>query len=147
MQTIERYWPLVVAGMVSATFYHFQNTISGLNEIITNLLSATLSICGTLLGFLLTILTIINTINTRRMKFVKDSGYYPILNFRLKVALWLDLVGVSLSFIYPILKSINSQQEVIIYYNVGVIFIVSYMLFANIRFTTIFIKLLTDPDR
>lgn len=142
---IERYWCVVLAIILSILFYECQHNIEKVGEMISKLLEITLSLCATLLGFLLTILTIINTINTRRMNFVRDSGYLYTLNSYLKIALWMDLVTISLSFIFPLLQMVNNTQQAVSWYNLGVIFIVSYTLFSNIRFSIIFINLLTDP--
>ncbi len=79
------------------------------------------------------------------MDFVKDSGYFHTLNRHLKVALWLDLLSVSLSFIIPLMKCVNDGITCIQWYNIAVVFILGYTLFANVRFTVIFINLLTDP--
>jgi len=142
---IERYYPLVLSIIVSGLFYTYHSKIDNLEETVKKLLDAALAICGALLGFLLTILTIINTIDTRRMRFVKESGAIRLLNRYLKVALYSNIVSISVYFLTPILFSSceSSDTRVIIY--TCVVLIVSFTWIANIRFSRLFIKLLSDP--
>jgi hypothetical protein len=147
MRIIEKYYPLFLAIVLSFSFYWFEKRIDNIDEIIQKLLDSALAICGALLGFLLTILTLINTIDTRRMRFVKEAGYYHLLIRYLKVALFLDLISISLYFTLPIICSIQAllANRNIIY--TVLVFIVSLTWIANIRFSLIFIRLMTDPEK
>jgi len=143
----ERYYPIVLSLLLSILFYEFQDRLEGLEEILKRFLDASLAICGALLGFLLTILTIINTIETRRMRFVRDAGKLPLLNHYLKVALFLNIITITVYFILPIIMSIKFVCANKIWAHSILIFLISYTWIANIRFSAIFIKLLTDPQQ
>lgn len=116
-----------------------------IDAMLTKFMDSALAICGALLGFLLTILTIINSIETRRMKFIRESGNFPLLNHYLKVGILTNIISISLSFILPILSSIKeiAQNKGMLY--TCVVFIVSFTWLINIRFSIIFVKLFTDP--
>lgn len=138
--------PFLATIIVAGLFYYFQNKIPNVSEIIKKLLETSLAVCGALLGFLLTILTIINTIATRRMNFIKEAGKFGELNHYLKMALWFNLISISIYFIYPTLTSCINAETFVHWSNSVLIWLVSYTWFLNIRFSLIFIKLLTDGE-
>lgn len=146
MKYIEKYYPLTLSVLLTLIFCHFQHRLESVDEMLKRLLDAALAISGALLGFLLTILTIINTIDTRRMQFVRDSGNLPLLNRYLKVALYSNIASISIYFILPILSTFHEWQK----YKDGLyavlVFIVAFTWIVNIRFSSVFIKLLTDPE-
>ncbi len=145
MVTIAKYYPYVIALVIGATFYHYQHSLTNLEEVLKKILDAALTICGVLLGFLLTILTMISTIATRRMQFVKDSGAYPLLNYYLKTALYSNLITISFYFILPFLIPLeNADAKDVI--NAVLIFLISFTWITNIRFSSVFIRLMSDPD-
>src|SRR5438045_2416766 len=94
-----KYYPFVLALIISFGFYHYQDNLNNVDEVIKKLLDSALAICGALLGFLLTILTLINSIDTRGIRFVKETGYYGLLNYYLKTALFSNLVSISIYFV------------------------------------------------
>jgi len=142
----ERVWPFVCACLVSFVFHRYQLLISAkLPDVIDKLLNASLAVNGAILGFLLTILTIINTIASRRMKFIKTGGGFQDLLWYLKLALWANMVCITLFFSYPILSSVASVAHWMPFAYTLIVGILAYAWFLNIRFSFIFIKLLTDP--
>ena len=146
MKYVEKYYPLVLSVILTVLFCRFQHRLESVDEMVKKLLDAALAVSGALLGFLLTILTIINTIETRRMQFVRDSGNLPLLNRYLKVALYSNIASISIYFILPALSTFHEWQK----YKVGIyailVFIVAFTWIVNIRFSSVFIKLLTDPE-
>lgn len=142
----ERLWPLLLGVLTGYLFYKYQIKINDLPGFIDKLLNTTLSVSGTLLGFLLTILTIMNSINTRRMHFVRTGGGLNSLNRYLKWALWFDLLSITIFFIFPlaITQPYFSDYKIQLY--TGLVSIIAFTWFLNIRFALIFIKLLTDPQ-
>ncbi len=141
---IERCYPICLAFLLSITFYIRYSCIKNVDKIINDLISSSVTIFPVLLGFLLTILTIINSIDTRRMRFVKESGSYSSLINYLRISLLLDIFSITTCFIFPFLQF----TEIIIYkqqvYS-ALIFLFVYTWVSNIRFSSIFIKLLIDP--
>ncbi len=79
------------------------------------------------------------------MTFIKTAGAFGTLNRYLKLALWFDLISVSVFFIFPLIISHESCKAYTDYFYTGLVTIISYTWFLNIRFSLIFIKLLTDP--
>jgi len=144
-RNVERYYPFALAIIIAALFYCYQKKIDNVDETIKKLLDSALAICGALLGFLLTILTLINAIDTRRMRFVKSGGFYGQLITYLKIALFANLISISTYFFLPIVfsfKGISNMKDNV--YTL-LVFIISFTWIANIRFTMIFIRLMTDP--
>ncbi len=144
MVKIAKIYPYVISLILGGLFYHYQHRFANLEEVIKKTLDAALTICGVLLGFLLTILTIISSVVTRRMQFVKDSGAYPLLNYYLKTALYSNLITISFYFILPFLSTIESTilKDII---NAVLVFMISFTWITNIRFSSVFISLMTDP--
>lgn len=144
MVNLAKLYPYAIALIFGGLCYHYQHKFENLEEIIKKILDAALTICGVLLGFLLTILTIISSVATRRMQFVKDSGAYPLLNYYLKTALYSNLITISMYFILPFLSSIESAvvKDII---NSFLVFMISFTWITNIRFSSVFIGLMTDP--
>lgn len=142
---IERYYPFLSALILGVVYLICKNRIEGIDEIIKKLLDTSLSISGTLLGFLLTILTLISTIETRRMRFVKESGHFYLVNKYLRAALFSNIISISIYFLLPIVLSFSQVAAYKSYIYALVIFAVFYAWLANIRFSSIFIQLLVDP--
>jgi hypothetical protein len=142
---IEKYYPICIALILSIAFHITYDCIKNVDSILNDLLSSSLTIFPVLLGFLLTILTIINSIDTRRMRFIKESGSYSLLVIYLRTSLILDIVSITTCFIFPFLQFTEMkilEQQVY----TALIFLFSYTWISNIRFSSIFIKLLIDPQ-
>lgn len=143
---VEKYHPFVLAGVLSFLFYKYQGELKNVDKLVADMLSASLVICGTLMGFLLTITTIISAIPSRRMKFVKDSGLFPSLMGYLKIAISLNIFTVSLIIITPFLNAISAINEHKLLIHSFQVFIVSWAWIASIRFSILFVRLLADPN-
>lgn len=102
---IERYWPLALALGITWGVRHYLNTLASaeVSKIFGTFSSASLTVSTTLLGFLLTIYTIFQTITSRRKQFVTQLGQLPLFNQYLVVAVWVLLATaillLSLTFI------------------------------------------------
>src|SRR6201996_5066114 len=94
---IERNYPWVLTVFVTFLVFKFSGFIVKFDTLIPALTQSALTISATLLGFLLTILTIINSITTRRMDFVKTGGGYPALLSYLSKAIISNLIVVLFS--------------------------------------------------
>lgn len=147
MYYVEKYYPHVLSCVISIIFFQIAQRSDNIEEIAKKIMDTSLAISGTLLGFLLTILTIINSIETRRMRFIKESGNYKTLLRYLKTALLSNIFCISVCFITPILISLKTFSDYTnLIYSVT-IFIVAFTWLANIRFSGIFIRLLSDPKK
>lgn len=141
----EKYYPYAVSLVIAALIVFFKENIKNFNQIFDQITTNALSVSGTLVGFFLTILTIINTITTRRMKFIKDSGSYPTLLHYLNVTIIWHLLVISVCLFLPLIRQIDLFKTVSYYGKVTIIFTVLVSWLLGVRFTYIFIQLLHDP--
>lgn len=138
----ERLWPLVGAALASAGFYWGCNELPKVQELLTKLLDAALTVSATMLGFLLTITTIMNAVDTRRMRWVKDQGAYKLLEKYLRWSIWLNIAVISLALALPFIEVLATSPNRILLLRIGVVFLISWAWFASIRFSYLFIHLL-----
>ena len=143
---IERYYPVITAIIITLVFYLNIDKISDPGKLIRDLVGASLVVSATLLGFFLTITTILSTINTRRMKFIKDTGSYPLLVKYQNYAIWLNATGVSYSVLYPFILSFVTRPLMITFIYTGSVFLVTWAWIASIRFMHLFLKVIRDPE-
>ncbi|MBC6610701.1 hypothetical protein H8B15_07190 [Hymenobacter sp. BT507] len=142
---IERYWPLTIALGVTWVVRHYLHTLAPAeaNKIFGAFSSASLTVTTTLLGFLLTIYTIFQTITSRRKQFITQLGQLPLFNQYLVVAVWVLLATalflLSLSFI-P--SDINTASSYWRYVQLITVFTTAFSLTCSIRFIYIFLQLM-----
>jgi hypothetical protein len=147
---IEKLYPLVISLALTVTVFCTNCFEKKLPELVSQLSDNAISISVTLIGFLLTILTILNSIDTRRMRFLKDMGGYPILMKYLKTSIQLSVILIGFSFIVKYVEHRNGALAVtwgsrnLIDYIY--IFFFLYTMLASFRFTTLFVSLLTDKE-
>jgi hypothetical protein len=103
-----------------------------------------LTISATLLGFLLTILTVIHTINTRRMQWVKDFGAYPRLMGYLSRAITSNIGIILFSLVELFIERNAINHMVLNSIDYGFIFLSFFALLLTTRFALIFVGLLVD---
>lgn len=144
---IERYWPIVLAIVITLLFYQKLKSFNNIETVIGKFMDSSLSICGTMLGFLLTILTIINAIDTRRMRFVKESGNYDTLMHYLKLGLFMDFISITICFVAPAIFSITGLIQDKCYVYSIIVLIVVFTWLTNIRFAYIFVKLMAESEK
>ncbi|WP_420552405.1 hypothetical protein [Tenacibaculum aiptasiae] len=101
-----------------------------------------------LLGFLLTITTLLHTIDNTAMQLIKNANSkYKILVHYLNYSIYSALVVSVISFTIPVFKSlVNNFSELIIDIFK---YIILYLIFTStiliIRFIIVFIKIMTTP--
>jgi len=143
---IEKYYPLFLTIAIVLAIYKYEKFIADFNILIPLVSNSSLTISATLLGFLLTILTIINSIATRRMRFVKDTGLYPVLMGYLSKAIISNITVVSICFILFFIKRTEIYAIVLKIIDYCFIFICFLNLFLTIRFAKLFIRLLANDE-
>ena len=145
---IEKCYPLVLAIIIALAIAIFQIFGKDISILINQLADNSLSISVTLFGFLLTILTIINSIDTRRMKFVREMGGFPRLIIYLRNAISSNLILIAASFLIKYVEHRKGYPELYIQdrniCDYLFLFFFLYAMLASLRFTKIFISLLTD---
>lgn len=142
----EKFYPSGIAAISAVLFHIYGNDLPKISELTNNLIGGTLMVSATLLGFLLTITTILSAISTRRMRFVKEAGKYPEFVKFQTVAIWLNVVCVSISIIYPFILAVTTDSGVILYIRTCSVFIAVWSWLASVRFTHIFLNILHDPN-
>ncbi len=143
--TAEKYSPYVVSLLAIGGVFLFKDHLNNFNQIFDQITTNALSVSGTLIGFFLTILTIINTISTRRMKFIKDAGLFPRLLGYLNTTIIWHLLVISVCLFLPLIRQIAYFKPFGYHGKLVVILLVILSWALSIRFVRIFIKLLHDP--
>lgn len=146
MYKIEKYYPICLSIIITLLIIKFQIYLVDYKLLIPLIAQNSITISGTLLGFLLTILTIINTINTRRMQFVKDSGNFNRLVDFLNVSIKANITVIVSSFLVIFLNRDKVIPCVLSVIDNLFIFTSLFAIFLTIRFAIIFIELLTDKS-
>lgn len=143
----ERNYPLICTIIGTGLVFKFSGFVSKFDTLIPLLTQSSLTISATLLGFLLTILTIINTISTRRMQFVKESGGYPVLLSYLSKAIIANIAVVLFSFVELFLDRSKINCTVTMVADYCFIFVALFSIMLTTRFAIIFIQLLADKKQ
>lgn len=144
----EKYYPLVISILLTLGSAYFKIFGDGMPTLINQLADNALSISVTLFGFLLTILTLVNSIDTRRMRFVRDMGGFPRLMTYLRVAIFSNLTLLAASFLVKYIEHRTGFDHLTIGgYNMPdylFVFLFIFSILTSLRFTHIFISLLSD---
>lgn len=139
----EKAWPLVVAILLTIAFYVYMPNDYSLSKdsYFGKLIDRSLTISGMLLGFFLTIYTILPTINNRRMKWLKDAGAYNrLIKYLLTAIIW-HIVNISLVLFLPILEKLDLYKgaEDIAF---GILFfVIIFSWTLSLRFAGIFVRI------
>lgn len=141
----EKYIPLLTSSLATLWIYLYKTKFSNFNQLFDQITTNSLSVSGALVGFFLTILTIIHTINTRRMKFVRDAGLLPRLLWYLNISIISHIIIISIGLFLPIIRQIIVFKGVAFEGKIFVIFLTFLTWIFSVRFTYYFITLLHDP--
>lgn len=144
----ERYYPLVFSLVLTFASAYFKIFGNGMPMLVNQLADNALSISVTLFGFLLTILTLVNSIDTRRMRFIRDMGGFKRLMTYLRVAIFSNLTLLAASFLVKYIEHRDGFGHLVVK-NCNIpdylfVFIFIFSVLTSLRFTHIFISLLTD---
>lgn len=144
MRHLEDYGPLIGALLVMVILWSLGGLLGDTSETLRSLAASAFTLSGIFLGFLLTIISVMSTVASRRMRFVKQSGNYPRLVKYLKRAIYLNIAVVIVSFVLTMIQNLLVLFSS--YAFVAFSFLVSYMVFVSVRFSIIFTILLSDPE-
>lgn len=127
---------LLSAGMAVLSFFFskkFDLDFDGL-------VNASLNVFGILIGFLITVLTIIHSIENSYTRALKEGGSYHLLSVYLKHSIWgcffSIVIGINYVFFYATL--VNELQKI---FDTFFIFSFVFALLSSFRFIKIFLKL------
>jgi len=108
-----------------------------------DLLNSTMVVFSVLFGFLLTVSTLLYTIDTKIMRDLrKTSGYLSLVHY-LKVAIYASLLIAIISLCVPLFKNsmnLRIQTELIFYGKYLFLFLIFLSLILSIRFIHVFIN-------
>ncbi len=130
-------YPITISFVVAVTSFIFSKKYC---LDFKGLVNASLNVFGILIGFLITVLTIINSIENSYTRELKKNNSYHLLSVYLKHSIWgcffSIVVGVSHVLFY---KTLISEAQNII----NSLFILSFVfaLLSSYRFIKIFLKL------
>ena len=134
---IEKYYPLIFSLIICLLRFI-------IGEIFcfdyNNFYNTSLSIFSILIGFLLTVSTIINTLDNEAIDFIKKSDKYYLFIDYLKKSIYSSLNSLLFVIFYILLKESFSKFN--IYINTFLIFYLSFSLLNCYRFIKIFIKII-----
>ena len=142
MNKIATYYPYPVSFIIVLIIYLLDNDI--VNSInFAELLNSTMVVFSVLFGFLLTVSTLLYTIDTKIMRDLrKTSGYLSLVHY-LKVAIYASLLIAIISLCVPLFKNsmnLRIQTELIFYGKHLFLFLIFLSLILSIRFIHVFIN-------
>lgn len=146
MIIVEKYYPVFLSIILTGLIFHFSMFIMPFQLLMPLLRQSMLTISATLLGFLLTILTVIHTISTRRMQWVKDFGAFPRLMGYLSKSITSNMGIILFSLIELFIQRNSINPIVLSLIDYGFIFLSFLALLLTTRFAMIFVGLLVDKS-
>lgn len=150
---IEKKYPIVASAIATGIFMYIYHEKTGCFTIIVELSKLFISLSGTLLGFLVTIITIINSINTTRMRAIKVTSNYPRLMSYLKNSILSNIMLILISIIFVIqdihldsskFEHANKFTELTSYI---FSFSTAYCFLTTYRFISIFLNLMIEKKQ
>lgn len=141
----EKYYPITVSLLLTICLWLGQNVISDVSGLIDKVSDNAIGLSVTLVGFFLTILTIINSVETRRMDWVRSEGLFPRLIKYLQQSIRFNAILLAFSFF---IKYIEHRWLFVAGRNILdyiFIFFLVLTLLISLRFTNVFVRLLSDP--
>ena len=141
----EKYYPFFSGVIFGIVFYFIVPKLNDIILLMDKLTDATLIVSATFVGFFLTITTVLKSINTRRMRFLKDQrGMGQVIGY-LHNAIWLNMAALALSITYPFIQKLIVEESCIFLYVLHV-FILTWAWASSFRFSYLFLKLIGGDD-
>lgn len=143
----EKYYPMAIAAVVTAAFAIY---IERLKEIdFQNFLNSGLVVFPILLGFLLTVSTLLHTIRNDAMGLIRSAGYYPHLIGYLNSSIKLSFLASLASLLIPPLKNLifNFLPFSVSLYPIAkltYIYLVIHALLCCNRFIHLFLRIISS---
>lgn len=133
----EIFYPLIITLAVNALLI-FTPLFYYLN--FEKLAEIGISIFGIFIGFFITVLTIINTIENEYIRSLKRDGNFHLIGNYLKQAIWSSLYSIILSTLYLFIFC-QIYEYWIFYYEILFSTVVVYSVMTSFRFISVFLKL------
>lgn len=133
----EKNYPRLIAIILSFICYVF-------NEIFLidyqSFYDTSLSVFSILIGFLLTVSTILNSLDNEAVNFIKRSDKYDLFLEYLKKSIYTSLNSLILIIFFNLFK--NELSSIILFVNSFLIFYLTLALFSCYRYIRIFIQII-----
>lgn len=133
----EIFYPLIVTLAVVPLIF-FSPIYSYLN--FEKLAEVGVSIFGVFIGFFITVLTILNSIENEYIRSLKKEGNFHLLGNYLKHAIWPSLYSIIFSVLYLFVFS-GIEKDWIFYFELLFTSVVVYSIMTSFRFISVFLKL------
>lgn len=142
-KVVETNYPIVVSILLSVSLFIAFKDRPNFEKVIDGLVTNGLSITGVMLGFLLTIATVINTISTGAMNFMRQAGSDMLLYRYLKVAIGASLTAIVVFYLHPFLLSIAEPFTTCCeWYYLVLIWLTAWFIATTIRLVLLFIRVI-----
>ena len=133
----EIFYPLIVT-LAVVPFIFFSPIYNYLD--FDKLAEVGVSIFGIFIGFFITVLTIINSIENEYIRSLKKEGNFHLLGNYLKHAIWPSLYSIILSILYVFIFS-KIDKDWVFYFEFLFTSVVVYSTMTSFRFISVFLKL------
>lgn len=139
MNKIERIYPLLITVVNVLLYFYIGSHYSLVEKTIEVIADNLTTIASTLLGFLLTILTIMESIQTRSIKIIRQAGGYPKLISYLHLAIIASFIAIPVVLITKVYLQ-EGYKNVYVYSIL--LFTEYYLLLTSFRFIVLFIRII-----
>lgn len=143
MNNIAKYYPYALSLFILICINKiFDNIIDSID--FSELMSSTMVVFSVLFGFLLTVSTLLYTIDTKTMRELRKTNGYKSLVQYLKVAIYASLSIAVVSLCFPLFKNseiFKIQFEILFYLKNIYLYLVFLSLIFSIRFIYVFINI------
>lgn len=137
-----KYYPYPLSFFLVYLIYRINpNTVNSIN--FSELLNSTMVVFSVLFGFLLTVSTLLYTIDTKIMRELrKTNGYMSLLHY-LKASIYASLIIAIISLCFPLFKNainLTAYKELIQFGKYLFLSLIFLSLILSIRFIYVFIN-------
>ncbi|GAA3579692.1 hypothetical protein GCM10022395_30460 [Snuella lapsa] len=142
MNKLAKYYPYLISLIILIIIYKIDDKI--INSInFSELMNSTMVVFSVLFGFLLTVSTLLYTIDTKIMRDLRKTTGYKSLVHYLKVAIYASLLIAVVSLCFPLFKnslSLKIQSDIILYCKYIYLYLIFLSLIFSVRFIHVFIN-------
>ena len=139
-----KYYPTFTTFILIYIIWSFNNDVINVIDF-NNLINSTMVVFSVLLGFLLTVITLLHTIDNSVMRAIKSTDKFDLLVYYLKSAIFSSLIVALLSLMIPIIKSLITNfngYDLIILEKYFFLYLILVSVTLTIRFIYVFIKII-----
>ena len=131
---IGKVWPFAVSVMLIGIYIITNQYFISSFEIITSLSSDAMMLSTTLLGFYLTILTLLNSVNTDAMKIIRSVNEEGRIFFYLRWAIIYNALVIVATLLIKMLNQIEHPATWLYIYNITYIWLTIVAILNSLRF-------------